>query len=188
MVRIADNVRRRMRILVTGMSGTGKSALMSELTTRGYAAIDVDDPGRALTYPRAGGELGWNVNAIRALLSRTTDSPLFLAGCSDEQAELYAEFDCVVLLSAPKETLRERLASRTENDYGKSPEQLAAVLQYVQTVEPLLRRRADLEVVTTVAIDRVADVILDRLSIARSPGERQPPMDRGQPHKKRDLP
>jgi broad-specificity NMP kinase len=153
-----------MRVLITGMSGTGKSTLVSELASRGFAAADVDDPTLGLTYPRAGGELGWNVQAIRFLLSRMSASPFFLAGCSDEQVELDAEFDYVVLLSAPPETLRERLASRVENDYGKSPEQLAAVLRYVETVEPMLRQRADLEVITTIDVRSVADGILSRLA------------------------
>lgn len=153
-----------MRVLVTGMSGTGKSTLLSELASRGYVTVDVDEPALGLTYPRDGGELAWNVEAIRALLSRTTASTLFLAGCSDEQAELYAEFDYIVLLSAPPETLRERLAARVGNDYGKSPQQLAAVLRYVETVEPLLRSRADLEVVTTMKVDCVANIILEHLA------------------------
>lgn len=153
-----------MRVLITGMSGTGKSTLLRELESRGYTAVDVDEPGRGLTFPRAGGELAWNVRAIRTLLSQTTASPLFVAGCSDEQVELYAEFDYIVLLSAPPETLRERLASRTGNNYGKSQEQLDAVLRYVETVEPLLRRRADLEIVTTIDVRRVADVVLGRVA------------------------
>lgn len=153
-----------MRVLITGMSGTGKSTLLRELASRGYTAVDVDEPSRGLTFPRAGGELGWNVRAIRTLLSQATASPLFVAGCSDEQVDLYAEFDYIVLLSAPPETLRERLASRTGNDYGKSQEQLDAVLRYVETVEPLLRRRADLEIVTTIDVRRVADVVLGRVA------------------------
>lgn len=146
------------------MSGTGKSTLMSELASRGYVAVDVDNPALGLTYSRSGGELGWNFPAIRTLLRQSKASPLFLAGCADEQVELYDEFDYIVLLSAPPETLRERLASRTGNDYGKSSEQLAAVFRYVETVEPLLRRRADLEVVTTMRVERVADVVLELTS------------------------
>jgi dephospho-CoA kinase len=32
------------RILITGMSGTGKSAVIVELMRRGYRAIDLDTP------------------------------------------------------------------------------------------------------------------------------------------------
>jgi dephospho-CoA kinase len=33
------------RILVTGMSGTGKSSALAELGRRGYRVVDTDDPG-----------------------------------------------------------------------------------------------------------------------------------------------
>jgi hypothetical protein len=33
------------RILLTGMSGTGKSTLIQELGARGYKSIDMDEPG-----------------------------------------------------------------------------------------------------------------------------------------------
>jgi dephospho-CoA kinase len=33
------------RILVTGMSGTGKSSVLAELGRRGYRVVDTDDPG-----------------------------------------------------------------------------------------------------------------------------------------------
>ena len=33
------------RILVTGMSGTGKSSALVELGRRGYRVVDTDDPG-----------------------------------------------------------------------------------------------------------------------------------------------
>ena len=33
------------RVLVTGMSGTGKSSVLAELSRRGYRVVDTDDPG-----------------------------------------------------------------------------------------------------------------------------------------------
>ena len=32
------------RVLITGMSGTGKSTVIAELAARGYKAVDVDEP------------------------------------------------------------------------------------------------------------------------------------------------
>jgi dephospho-CoA kinase len=36
------------RVLVTGMSGAGKSTVLGELRRRGLLAVDTDDPGWAL--------------------------------------------------------------------------------------------------------------------------------------------
>ena len=54
----------------------------------------------------------------------------------------------------------ERLATRTNNPYGKHPEEFARVLGHIETVEPLLRRRATLEVDTTAPLDQVLETIL----------------------------
>ena len=72
----------------------------------------------------------------------------------------HAQFDHIVLLSAPLETLVERLANRTGNPFGKAPEELRRVLDDVETVEPLLRRVADHEVRTTVPLNDVVNTVL----------------------------
>lgn len=68
-----------------------------------------------------------------------------------------------MLLSAPAEVLVERLTTRTTNPYGKAPAELAETLEYLETVEPLLRTAATLEVVTTVPVARVADIVLEHV-------------------------
>jgi len=69
-------------------------------------------------------------------------------------------FDHVILLSAPEDVIVERLRLRTNNPYGKRPEEVAAVLGYIKTVEPLLRRAASAEIVTTAPVDEVVMKIL----------------------------
>ncbi len=54
----------------------------------------------------------------------------------------------------------ERLRTRTSNPYGKDPAQIAETLEYLETVEPLLREAATLEVVTTVPVGQVADMVV----------------------------
>lgn len=72
----------------------------------------------------------------------------------------YPQFDAIVLLSAPASVLIERLATRTNNPYGKHPDELAEVLRYLETVEPLLRRRATHEIDTSAPFEEVLATVL----------------------------
>ena len=150
-----------MRVLLTGMSGTGKSTVVAELRRRGYRAYDADDDG--FSEPRVQGRWGWRTDLVRQLLDESPDEVIFFAGCSEEQAEL--EFDSRVLLTAPAAVLCARLQTRTTKDYGRAPAQLAQVLQDLAEIEPLLRASADLVVETTGAASDSADLILDTLGL-----------------------
>jgi hypothetical protein len=112
------------------------------------------------------GERLWREDRISALLSSVPDElpgVLFVQGTTRNQVIFYPRFDHIVLLSAPPEALTERLATRTTNPYGTDPAELAETLEYQQTVEPLLRASATLEVVTTVPVARVAGIVLDHV-------------------------
>jgi broad-specificity NMP kinase len=94
-----DSVVPISRILVTGMSGTGKSSALAELGRRGYRVVDTDDPGwreyREYVEPSDEvhrGEWLWVEERITALLE----------------------------LSAPADVILDRIARRTTNSYGKS--------------------------------------------------------------------
>ena len=148
------------RVLITGMSGTGKSTLLGELAARGYRTVDTDYGDY---YELVDGERLWRADRIEALLrSAPTNSAdvLFVQGTTRNQGAFYPWFEHIVLLSAPAQVLIERLTHRATNPYGKDPAELAETLQYLETVEPLLRARATLEIVTTVPVTRVADTIL----------------------------
>jgi dephospho-CoA kinase len=139
------------------MSGAGKSAVVRALAARGYKAIDTDD---GWCQALADGRQIWREDAIGELLATEDADVLFVAGCEENQAQFHAQFDHIVLLSAPPGTLVERLANRTSNPYGKAPEELRRVLDDVETVEPLLRRVADHEVRTTVPLNEVVNTVL----------------------------
>lgn len=145
-----------MRVLLTGMSGAGKSSLVQELRGRGYAAYDADDDG--FSEPRADGRWGWRVDLVSDLLASADDRLMFFAGCSEEQINL--PFDYRVLLTAPTSVLIERLRTRTSNQYGREPHELDQVLADLAEVEPRLRRSADLVLTTTIPPPELADRLL----------------------------
>ncbi len=150
-----------MWVLVTGMSGAGKSTVVSELRDRGYEAYDADDHG--FSEPRGDGRWGWRIDMVRGLLASRRDGLIFFAGCSEEQAELF--FDVRVLLSAPRFVLVDRLMMRTNNPYGRAAGERTQILADLAEVEPLLRHSADLVLSTTVPPDQVVDQLLGYIAL-----------------------
>lgn len=155
------------RVLLTGMSGTGKSTVVAELAARGYKAIDLDEdglselvvvPGDELTGVGSGQDWVWREEAVASLLSTEDADVLFAGGCSPNQGQF--RFDHVVLLSAPAQVIAERLATRTTNSFGKDPGELARTLELQETIEPLIREEADLELDTTASLDETVDAVL----------------------------
>jgi shikimate kinase len=177
------------RVLLTGMSGTGKSTLICALAARGYRAIDADSDEWSEWVRIAGGserpgspavpvtsersersdwvwdefDWVWREDRIHRLLSTEDTDVLFVSGCAANQGKFHAQFDHIVLLSAPARVLMERVATRTTNPYGNLPEERARILQHVDTIEPRLRRVASLEVDTSAPLEQVLEIILDHV-------------------------
>jgi dephospho-CoA kinase len=146
-------------VLVTGMSGTGKSTVLAELSRRGHQVVDTDHGGWSEEAPAAEGgvEQLWREERIEALLDQHRDGTLFLSGCVANQGAFYPRFAAVVLLSAPLEVLLERIASRRTNDFGKTGAERQRILGDLREVEPMLRRTATAEIDTRRPVSAVAD-------------------------------
>lgn len=145
------------RVLITGMSGTGKSTVIRALRECGCDAVDLDE-GYVVEQPD--GTQLWNDLLVGWLLDAERSEVLFVAGCEENMVDFLPRFDSVILLSAPTPVILERLATRTGNDFGKSEEERARVLWDIETIEPVLRRIADHEIVTTAPVDEVVEAIL----------------------------
>ena len=126
------------RILVTGMSGTGKSTALAELARLGFAVVETDVPPWS-EWSEQGGGYVWNEEQISPLLEREQETTLYVSGTVSNQGRFYPRFDAVVLLSAPANVLLTRIASRTTNDFGKSAEERERIVADIAEVEPLLR-------------------------------------------------
>lgn len=146
------------RVLLTGMSGVGKSTVAERLSELGYKAIETDYGGFSVVDER--GYQHWDVDRIRQLLATEDVDLLFVVGSDDDQGLFYLDFDHIVLLSAPRHVMVERLASRTNNRFGKSPDELARILADLEKFEPMMRRSATHEIDTSKPLDHVIDEIL----------------------------
>ena len=155
------------RVLVTGMSGTGKSGALVELRRRGFETVDTDEPGWTEWFDEEDGYL-WREDRIAELLAQDRETPLVVSGTVSNQGRFYPDFDAVVLLSAPVGVLLSRTAGRTTNDYGKSAEERDLILEHVAEVEPLLRSTGTHE---PAASRPLAEVVDDLARIATAPTE-----------------
>ena len=146
------------RILVTGMSGTGKSSALAQLARRGFRIVDTDEPG--WTVEDAEGGRWWDEQRIAQLLAE--DGPtLYVAGTVSNQGRFYDRFDAVVLLSAPSEVLLQRIGTRSTNDYGKSSGERELILGHFREVEPLLRATCTHEIDATLPLADVAERLVE---------------------------
>jgi dephospho-CoA kinase len=149
------------KILVTGMSGTGKSSVLLELARRGHQIVDTDSE-EWCKWIISDGEPDWiwREERITALLASHTRGMLFVAGCKSNQGKFYPQFDAVVLLSAPSEVILKRIETRDTNNYGKTPLERQKILEHLEFVEPLLRATATAEIDASKPLSEVADGLI----------------------------
>jgi dephospho-CoA kinase len=138
------------KVLVTGMSGTGKSAALVALGRRGHRVVDTDAEGwsRWATDGDGAPEEVWREERIAELLDGHGEGHLFVAGCRSNQGQFHGRFDAVVLLSAPADVMLARIDERTGNPFGRSAAERKRILADLAAVEPLLRRAATVEIGT----------------------------------------
>lgn len=150
------------KVLVTGMSGTGKSSVLAELARRGHRVVDTDYGGwcEDVTAPDSGEtERLWNEGRMRTLLADDAQDTLVVSGCTANQGRFYDRFDAVVLLTLPAQVLLERIASRATNPYGKGPGERERILRDLHTVEPLLRATSTVELDARRPLQEIVDAV-----------------------------
>ncbi len=155
------------KVLVTGMSGTGKSSALQMLGEKGHRVVDTDTDqwSEWITEPDRSQDWIWREKDITSLLTNHRHGHLFVAGCKNNQGKFYRLFDHIALLSAPAEVLLARIATRTGNPYGKQPAERALILRHLAEVEPLLRATATVEIDAAVPLSRVVRRLEDLVGV-----------------------
>ena len=162
-----------VKVLITGMSGTGKSSVVEALSLKGYRAFDLDGDDWSEWVPCAGNPTGakpgydwlWKERKLADLLARPVDSALFVSGCASNMGRFTRHFDHIVLLSGPLDVLLERVRLRDTNPYGKTPGEAAQIGANLREFEPRLRAIATEEVSTDQPLESIVDAVL-RMTVA----------------------
>jgi gluconate kinase len=155
-------------VQIDGLSGTGKSTLAHELSRRGYRAVDADalfayfaDPVTgAPTNDRVRANWKWDGNMVRSFAAEVGDDTVFVCGGAlngEEFAQLFRRRFALVIDDA---SMRQRLLTRTNNDYGKDPAELAEQLELNKSAAVDARDSGWIVIDATQPTGKVADDIL----------------------------
>jgi broad-specificity NMP kinase len=142
------------------MSGSGKSSVISNLKGRGYIAIDTDYDNWK-TYSEDNKEWLLNEQKLTEILKSSVQKPLIISGCCSNQAKFYTYFHYVVLLSAPIETLLDRVLHRETNAYGQTTEERNEIIWNYENIQPLLKNKADIEYNTEeLSVEEISNALI----------------------------
>lgn len=171
---------------ITGMSGSGKSSVLRKLDELGYATYGVDELGYADWVNRQTGEIipfpkdedsvdihDWytkhrwvlskhRIGQLKEQVS-ADDTLAFLGGMSEGIDEVWGYFDKVILLTIDNKTIQERITRRSDNDFGKTPSEMAEILSSLEPYETKCKELGAIAIDATQPLDSVVDEILDKV-------------------------
>jgi gluconate kinase len=162
--------------LITGVAGTGKSALAQELNNRGYAAYDTDRGFSYYTDKLTGDRVSpppnptpqwysfhqrvFDEKVLMNLIKKHAAEPLFVCSITANQSKFYDQFDKIFLLTSPDDVVIHRLGTRTNSYFGRHPVDLARVVDRHKEFDQELRAAGAIPIDSTRPIETVADEIL----------------------------
>lgn len=169
-----------MKILITGIAGTGKTTTLAELQKRGLAVIDLDATGicrwknkktqEITEYGPDGRDVEWlnlhgwycDIPTLQKLLSCIReDKDVFVAAIAENIEDVAKEFDKVFVLNASDNVIRDRLNARTNNHFAKKEEEQDFIFEQSRY---LMKKLGDfVEVDANKTPTEIADFILSDL-------------------------
>lgn len=163
-----------MIVQIDGISGTGKTTTAEELTRRGYKAIDADAAFGYWGDPKTGEPTDvqhqlnwiWDLSKVKSLAEEAANETVFVCGGAMNQDKIRDVFDRRFTLVIDDETMEHRLLNRTNNDFGKHPEDLARQLEWNKGTVEYAKRIGSIVVDATKPISEVVDDILAKSGVS----------------------
>lgn len=169
-------------LFITGVPGSGKSAVEAQLRNLGHESYDADSIGAAYNIesgavvkippaeertPEWFQAHQWRVQRERVeqLKQDSKTKPIFLCGTASNEEDLWDLFDQVFILHIDEETLKHRILSRTDNDFGKNEHELQEILVRHKESSRKLSLPKVVVIDATKPLEVVVQEILDKASI-----------------------
>ena len=165
-------------VLVSSLSGAGKSTVYRRLKELGFEAwgFDEDRFGEWLhresrlptPFPidrhdadgSADLEFVVHHDKVRRLAEVSAGRTVFLCGGAGHEFHFWELLDLGIYLSVDEGTLRRRLTDRTDNGYGKTLTELEGILEANRTFEEMYREHGALVVDATRPLDLIVGDVL----------------------------
>lgn len=166
-----------MNILITGVSGSGKTTIASELSSLGYHAINMDSvDGLCSWVDLSSGEFvpdgreldsnwlethdwWWRSEKLNELLAGTEDG--YFCGSSGNEKEFFSLFGKVILLNMDADLINERiLNNHRDHSYGKMPGEIEAILGYFENFQTDAIKAGAVVIDARKPLNEVVDLIL----------------------------
>ena len=169
-------------VYITGMPSSGKSTIREKLQQKGFVAYGGAEDKLAAFYdnqtnkridqwveakdrtPEWDQQHAWKIprKIIEELKNANKDNVAFLCAVTrNDKTELWDLFDKVITLTIDEETLKHRLATRTNNDVGKSEHELRILIERQKTAKDEYRQLGAHLIDATQPVDKVLQDILD---------------------------
>ena len=168
-----------LKVLVIGVAGTGKSYLVKKMKSLNLNAVDVDhglatfvdENGNGAEYDPKGGAKWWRSHyyvlkpgRLEALLDRSKTLYLFgdvggQTGQKNGLLDVAHLFDRVYYLRAPVGLIKRRLAKRTDNPFGKNPEEIEGVAKHKAKLDRIAKRRNLVVIDATLPTEKIIEIL-----------------------------
>jgi adenylate kinase family enzyme len=165
-------------VLITGMSGAGKSTIAEVLACRGLASIDADaDPWLARSVDLDGNVVedesvpdlawlarhswAWDPARLDELIRAAGPATLYVCGGAENELELADRFTQVFLLEMDEPTMLARLdAPSRDNDWGRIGDTREYLRRRLPDIQGRLRAFGAISIDARQPLDQVVDAIL----------------------------
>lgn len=166
-------------IYITGAPGIGKSTIQKELQNKGFEVYDLDDTQFGGPHNKASGDRvvippaeerendwfdrhEWRIyrTAFEELKLGSKNKNIIICGVAKNDTEVIDLFDKIIYLHVNNDTLKERLFSRIDNDYGKNGSEVDEILNRKKKLDEKYTGSSVDRIDTSGSLDSIVEDIL----------------------------